>query len=495
MWPRSAPQTNVTGCKWVLKKKYNSDGSVAKYKARLVCKGFTQMEGIDYHETFAPTLKMKSLRIMLTIAAVFDYEMKHLDVPTAFLNATLKEVVYMAQPPGQQAGGANIVIKLVRAIYGTKQASHEWSEELSRFVEEDLGFTRCKSDTCLFVKKSRSGRVIILGVFVDDLLPEFHAEDRSEWNEYQKRLVDKYGVKDIGDAAWTLGMEIVRDRAKRSILLTHKLYQKNMLHRYGMDESASNKTPAEVEKLSLKDCPATIEEEGEIDRSEYMAMVGSLMYLAVTTRPDIGFSVSQLARYMQNPGKKHVVAAKRVMRYIRGTPNHGLRFAGQQSPNGERTMKIQALCDADWGGELDERKSRSGYLIYVNGCLVSYSSKLQKTVSLSSAEAEYFAISVATQEIIWIHQVLTEVTMGTVPVDTPVLQCDNRAAIAISSDDIHHERTKHIDIRHHFIREEVKQRRLVIEWIGTKEQIADIMTKPLGTLLFERFRDTIVFNQ
>jgi transposase InsO family protein len=488
------PETNVTGCKWVLKKKYNSDGQVAKRKARLVCKGFTQMEGVDYHETFAPTLRMKSLRIMLTIAAVFDYEMKHLDVPTAFLNAKLKEAVYMAQPPGQQIGGANTVIKLLMAIYGTKQASHEWNDELSQFVVEVLGFSRCKSDTCIFVKKSRSGRAIILGVFVDDLLPVFHAEDSQEWNEYQSRLVERYGVKDMGDAAWTLGMEIQRDRARRCILLTHKLYQKNMLHRYGMDESAPNKTPAEMEKLSLKDCAATIEEESEVDRSEYMAMVGSLMYLAVTTRPDIGFAVSQLARYMQSPGKRHVVAAKRVMRYICGTPNHGLRFDGASSENGQKTMMIQAQCDADWGGELDERKSRSGYLIHVNGCLVSYSSKLQKTVSLSSAEAEYFAISVALQEIIWIRQVLTEVLMGTVPVATPVLQCDNRAAIAISSNDIHHERTKHIDIRHHFIREEVKQKRLILEWIGTKDQAADIMTKPLGTQLFEKFRDAIVFN-
>ena len=148
-----------------------------------------------------------------------------------------------------------------------------------------------------------------------------------------------------------------------------------------------------------------------------------------------------------------------------------------------------------WGGELDERKSRSGYLIRVNGCLVSYSSKLQKTVSLSSAEAEYFAISVALQEIIWIRQVLTEVLMGTVPVATPVLQCDNRAAIAISSNDIQHERTKHIDIRHHFVREEVKQKRLALEWIGTQDQAADIMTKPLGTQLFEKFREVIVFSQ
>jgi hypothetical protein len=366
---------------------------------------------------------------------------------------------------------------------------------LSQFVEKNLGFTRCKSDTCIFVKKSRSGRVMILGVFVDDLLPLYDPRDRDEWCLYQSQLVKKYDVQDMGDATWVLGMEITRDRKLRTILVTHKLYQKNILIRYGMMESAGNKTPAEVEKLTIKDCPATIEEESVIDKSEYMAMVGSLMYLSITTRPDICFAVSQLARYMQKPGRKHVVAAKRVMRYIRETPNHGLKLDGKILEGGHQKMRITALCDSDWGGEGDERKSRTGYLIKINGCIVSYSSKIQKTVSLSSAEAEYYAISVTVQELLWIGQVLRELMMDTVQLETPLLWCDNRAAIAISNNDIHHDRTKHIDIRHHFIREEVNQKRLKIEWISTKEQVADIMTKPLGVAPFQEFRDKIVFQK
>jgi hypothetical protein len=231
-----------------------------------------------------------------------------------------------------------------------------------------------------------------------------------------------------------------------------------------------------------------------VDRSEYMAMVGSLMYLSITNRPDISFAVSQLSRFMQNPGVKHVTAAKRIFRYIRGTPNYGLKFDGKWITGGDKTMKITALCDADWGGEIDERKSRTGYFVYINGCIVSYSSKIQKTVSLSSAEAEYYAISVAAQEISWIRQVLAEIMLGSVEFEIPVLKCDNRAAISISSKDVHHDRTKHIDIRHHFIRDEISQKRLQIEWTSTKEQVADILTKPLGAILFQRFRDEIVFK-
>jgi len=221
------------------------------------------------------------------------------------------------------------------------------------------------------------------------------------------------------------------------------------------------------------------------------------MYLAITTRPDIMFAVSQLSRFMQNPGEKHVTAAKRVLRYIRGATGYGLKFDGKQipgeaNPKPKQKLSITVDCDADWGGELDERKSRSGYLVRINGSIVSYASKIQKTVALSSAEAEYYAISVAAQEIAWISQVLSEILMGTMEHSIPILHCDNRAAISISSKDIHHNRTKHIDIRHHFIRDEIQQKKLQIEWISTKEQVADILTKPLGNILFQGFRDLIV---
>lgn len=485
--------TNITGCKWVLTKKYKSDGTVERFKARLVCKGFTQVEGVDYNETFAPTLKMKSLRILLTMTAVLDYEIKHLDVPTAFLNSTLKETVYMAQPPGYEKGGASAVIRLIKAIYGTKQAPHEWNVDLSHFIESVLGFSRCKGDTCVFTKQSKSGRVLLMGVFVDDIVPLFHREDRVEWNALQQELVKKYEVKDMGDASWVLGMELTRDRSARTLLLTHKLYEKNMLLRFGMHESSLNRTPAEVEKLSVKDCPSTSEEERLVDRSEYMALVGTLTYLCTTTRPDISFAVSQLSRFMQNPGEKHVTAAKRILRYIRGTPGYGLKFKGSSELGGKR-INVTALCDADWGGDTDERKSRTGFVVLINGCIVSYSSKMQKTVSLSSAEAEYYAISLAMQEILWIMQVLREMLLDVVEFEIPILKCDNRAAISISSKDIHHDRTKHIDIRHHFIREEVHQKRIRLEWTSTKEQVADILTKPLGAILFQRFRDQIVFK-
>lgn len=315
--------------------------------------------------------------------------------------------------------------------------------------------------------------------------------------EYQKKLVEKYDITDKGDASWVLGMEVTRDRKNRMIILTQQLKEKNILKRFGMQDCDSNKTPAEMERPSARDCPATIEEEKLINAEQFRAMVGALMYLSITTRPDIACAVSQLSRYMANPGRKHIIAAKRILRYLKGTSRYGLKFDGglcrSYFNDSNKQITITALCDADWGGDPDERKSRTGYIIKVNGCIVSWTSKLQKTVSTSSAEAEYMAISSTVKEIIWIQQVLQEITGNTVTMETPLLYCDNQAAIAISKNDIHHDRTKHIDISHHFIRQKVKEQKLILEWISTKEQVADILTKPLGSILFQQFRDKIVF--
>jgi hypothetical protein len=254
-----------------------------------------------------------------------------------------------------------------------------------------------------------------------------------------------------------------------------------------MTECKSNKTPEEAEKLSANDCPTTEEEKEQMKLKPYESIVGSLLYAAISTRPDISHAVNMVSRFMKNPGEKHWIACKRILRYLRGTSKLKLVFQGNAN---EKELVTTAYSDADWGGDLDERKSTTGYIIKVNDCLVSWVSKKQRTVALSSAESEYMAISAAVQEIKWINKMLEELMFKqTIPTK---LFSDSQAAIAISQNDIDHNRTKHIDIRHHFTRDAIKNKEVDLEWIPTAEQEADILTKGLGKVQFERLRNMII---
>jgi hypothetical protein len=474
------------GSKWVYKKKINSDGTVERFKARLCAKGFTQQEGIDYNETFAPVVKYKSLRIVLAVVVNKDYELQQMDVQTAFLNANIKETVYMKQAVGYEKGGADIVCKLNKTIYGTKQASHEWNNEINNFITNSLGFKRCISDTCIYVKISDSGNVMIIAIFVDDIISAFNHLDTAEWNHYKAQLSQKYTIKDLGNAEWILGMKITRDRSKRILCLDQEVYINKVLQLFNMNECKSSHTPEELEKLSDKDCPKKEEEKEHMKLKPYESLVGSLLYAAISTRPDLSHAVNMVSRFMKNPGERHWIACKRILRYLKGTNKLKLVFEANQNAE----LVTTAYTDADWGGDLDDRKSTTGYIIKVNDCLVSWISKKQRTVALSSAESEYMAISAALQEIKWINQLLEELTFKQ---QSPTkLFSDSQAAIAISGNDINHNRTKHIDIRHHFIRDAIKGKEVELEWVQTAEQEADILTKALGRIQFERLREKIM---
>ena len=487
------PGAHVMGCKWVLSKKRNSDGSLDRYKARVVAKGYTQEQGIDYNETFAPTLRYETLRVLLALAAAKDMAIDHIDISNAFLNGTMKETVYMQQPPGYETGGADMVCRLVKTIYGTKQAGNEWNNELNGFMLASLGFTRCKSDSCVYVKKSRTNQVITAGVFVDDILPFYLKEDQAEWMELKALLMAKYKARDMGSAHWVLGMTITRDRDRRTIHIGHELYLTKVIKEFGMDTCNATRTPAEGTVLSIKGSPATIEEgkSMNIDVSQYRAMVGSLMYASISTRWDLAQSVGALTRYMQNPGTAHVNAAKRVLRYIKGTLTRGLEYNGLNRDGTPSTeLTVTAYADADWASERHDCKSITGYMIKVNDCVVSWASKKQATVALSTAESEYYAISAATQQLIWTKQLLGEVTMGMSDIKATI-KTDSQSAMAMTSKDNMHNRTKHIDIKHHFVRDHIKKKTMQIQWVPTHHQLADILTKPLPKIQYERMRDRI----
>ena len=478
------------GCKWVFKHKINKDGEIERYKARLVAKGYSQKEGIDYTETFAPVLKYKSLRILLAIAAIQDMEVKQMDVETAFLNAEIKEEVYMEQPEGYHDGSPNNVYRLLKTIYGTKQAPYEWNNTLNDFIVNKLKFNRCQSDTCTYMTKSKKGNPMIIAVFVDDIIILYMKQDEEEWCGYKKQFMDKFKMKDLNDAEWILGIRITRDRNTRTIKLDHEIQINKSLETFRMSQCNPAPTPTEVRKLTMEDCPVTQEEKNEMAKVPYKSLIGSLQYIALSTRPDIAYAVNQLSRYLANPGPAHWQAGKRVLRYLKGTASECLLY---KDYSGDKNTKIEVFCDADWAGDHDDRKSTTGIIIKLNGCPIVWLSKKQSIVALSTAEAEYIAISTALQELLWINQYLTEIEQK--DTEVAVMKSDNQAAIQLATNDTYHSRSKHIDIRHHFIREIVRRGEVELRYVGTREQEADLNTKGLDANTFKRLRDRIVSRQ
>jgi Reverse transcriptase (RNA-dependent DNA polymerase)/gag-polypeptide of LTR copia-type/GAG-pre-integrase domain/Integrase core domain len=469
--------------RWVFKTKLNSDGTIEREKARLVAKGYSQIEHVDFTETFAPVMKYKSLRIVLAFATIKDYEIEHLDVQTAFLNATLKEDIYMKQPEYYEVkskGEKELVCKLNKSIYGLKQASNEWNKEISNTIKS-FKFNQCKSDTCVYWKQSINNNVIILAIFVDDIIVIHSPQDNAEWDKLKEQFKNKYKIKDNKNSNFILGMRI--ERGGNSLKISQPLQIDKVLKEFEMDNCKSKDTPSELLKLSEADCPITEDDKLKMEHFPYKSLVGNLLYLSICTRPDISYSVNRVSRFMKNPGEKHWIACKRILRYLKSTSELGLSY--QNNRNDDKII-LSGYCDADWAGDVDDRKSTTGYIIKINGCLINWVSKKQSTVSLSSAEAEYMSISATIQEMQWIRSLLKELNILSEQV--PILYCDNQSAIAISENDKFHNRTKHIDIRHHYIRETIKNKEVELKWIASESQEADILTKSLSKPLFEQMR-------
>ncbi len=478
------PDRKAVSNKWVFKTKLNSDGTIERFKARLCAKGFTQVQFIDFNDTYAPVMKYKSLRIILALATILNYDIQHLDVQTAFLNATLKEEVYMKQPEYYEVkskSGKELVCKLNKSIYGLKQASNEWNKEVSNTIIS-FGFIQCKSDICVYMKYSKNSNLIILAIFVDDIIVIHSPSDNDEWSDLKNKFMMKYSIKDYKNANFILGMKI--ERGVNSLKISQELQVNKTLKQFQFDSIRFKSTPSETSaKLSEIDSPSSDEEKGKMKSIPYMSLVGNVLYLSICTRPDISFSVNQVSRFMKNPGEKHWIAGKRILRYLASTSDLGLHY---QNDRTDGMIVLIGYCDADWAGDIDDRRSTTGYAIKLNGCLINWLSKKQDTVALSSAEAEYIAISDTVKEMKWIKSLLAELKLLS---DTiPILYCDNQSAIAISETDKHHNRTKHIDIRHHFIRDYIKNKIIKLKWIESSEQQADILTKSLGKPLFEKLR-------
>ena len=419
------PGKRVIGCKWVYKVKTNSDGSFERYKARLVARGFDQKFGSDYDETFCPVVHMESLRTLIALSTQRGLELYHVDVHTAFLNGTLREEVYMKQPTGYER--EHLVCRLRKSIYGLKQSSRCSNTALDAQLER-MGFSQSKSDPCIYVSGGEDA--FYIGVYVDDMI--LAGKDKAKMKALKEELSSKFDIKDLGKLSNFLSMSIVQNREEGETWIGQPTYTEKLLTKMGMSDCKPVKTPVDPGNRLVK----ADQDEEALEQLPYQSVVGSLMYLATCTRPDIAYAVGMLARFSSKPNRSHWVAAKRVLRYLKGTMNFGLFYKGGSG--------VLRYSDADWGGDVDDRKSTSGYMLQIAGGPVSWKSRKQDTVALSTAEAEYVALSIAAQECVWMRRLLSE--LGNPPGGPTTILEDNQSSIATARNPQFHGRAKHIDI-------------------------------------------------
>jgi hypothetical protein len=425
-----------------------------------VAKGFMQREGVDFTEVFAPVSKHTTLRTLLAVVVEQDMHLHQLDVKTAFLNGELEESIYMVQPPGYEQGGPDTVCHLRKALYGLRQAPRAWHTKLKKELEQN-GFKASEADAGLFILDEGEHKVYLL-VYVDDIL--IASKDMGSVEHAKKVMSSSFDVRDLGEARFFLGMEIVRDRAAGVIKLSQTKSIMDAVTRFGVGEAKVTRTPLSVSTQLTKTGSKPVDK----TQVPYMELVGTLLYLASCTRPDISQAVGALSRYMAQPTEQHWKAAKGVLRYLSGTTTVGIVFSKSGS-------SLVGYCDSDYAGDVDSRRSTTGYVFTLMGGAISWSSKLQSTVAASTAEAEYMSAASAVKEALWLRKLLSDFElMSSEPL---LLYCDSQAALKLLVNPIVSVRSKHIDVLHHFARERVARKEVKFEYLSTDLMIADCLTK------------------
>jgi transposase InsO family protein len=471
------PGANIMGSKWIYDIKWDGEGNRIKDKARLVGKGYTQQLGVDYNETWAGVTRLESVRMTAAIAAKHDLELWRIDFVGAYLNSLTKEDIYMAQPEGfVEPGYEDHVCKLVHTIYGTMQGGNDWFWTLDSTYDK-LGYTTSRADPCVRYKKE--GRNYTLtNTYTDDV---FGASKSGEEAKKRKEEIGKvWEAKDVSETEFFLGMKVQQDLKLGTVRFTQRPYWESVINRFNLGGIVPRNTPLPVGIiLDNNMSPKTDSEKKIMDDKPYRSVLGSVMWGQLATRPDLSFAVSLLTRFQANPGIEHWNALIHVIGYINNTIDYGLTYSR------DADLSPSAFVDADYGGCKDTRRSTSGYVFTMSGGAVSWSSKRQATVALSTVEAEYVAMSRCAQQLVWMHSWLDEVMIEH---STPgIIRGDNRGAIALTRNSRDHGKVKHIDIRHHYIRDLIKSNAILIEQVSSVENLADLFTKPLPRDHHHRF--------
>ncbi|KAD7478171.1 hypothetical protein E3N88_01307 [Mikania micrantha] len=461
---------NLVGLKWLYKTKVGPDGKIVKYKARLVAKGYSQQYGVDFLETFAPVARFETIRVVVAIAAQMGWPIHQLDVKSAFLNGDLSEEIYVEQPEGFLVKGKEqMVYKLHKALYGLKQSPRAWYAKIDGYFAEH-GFRRSANEPTLYIKQLDTDSIIYVCLYVDDIICT--ASTSFLIAEFKHGMKIAFEMTDMGFLEYFLGLEVFQN--SKGIFLGQKSYVVNLLKKFGMSNCNIEATPVNVlEKLQMEDG------QDKVDAELYRSLVGGLIYLT-HTRPDLAYAVSLVSRFIQSPSKNHFGAGQRILRYVAGTTNFGVWYK-KDAP-----ITLIGYSDSDWASSIDNRKSVSAYVFMLGTGAVSWCSKKQLTVALSSTEAEYIASTGAACQGVWIRRILED--LGFKQDGATVIYCDNNSAINLSKNPVLHSRSKHIELKYHFIRDLVAQNQIKLEFCDTHHQVADVLTKGLTREKFVFFR-------
>ena len=457
----------AVGGRWVFTLKNASKSPI--FKARYVAKGYAQVEGRDYFDTFAPTPKITTIRSVMQISAHNNLLVHQMDVKTAYLNAPIDCTIYVAQPEGYRSPG-NLVWKLKKSLYGLRQSGKNWNDCIHKFFTKS-GFTRSDSDPCMYHKTDDSGYVIIV-VWVDDII--LSGTSLECLNKMKQLLKNRFKMKDLGPIDSFLGIKFLQTEG--GITMDQSVYLRNILDKFDMSNAKPRSTPCELNPSASN--PSQTSENHTPRR--YREIVGSLIYAMICTRPDICWVVTKLSQHLDNPDDADWVMAKHVLRYLKGTLHQKLYYT-----KSDGDLCLVGVSDSDWGSSVDDRRSTTGYVFMLNpsGPPISWKSQKQQTVALSSCEAEYMALAAAVQETLFLHMLLRRYLNQ----ESVNIFVDNQGTIDLASKYSTEKRSKHIDIRYHFIREKISSGFIELTHVPSEKNIADIMTKPSSKVKLERF--------
>ena len=447
-----------------------------------MAKGFAQRYGINYDKTTAPTVRLESFQTILHFAATFNWDLQQFDIKTAFLHGVLPEdeTMFMEQPPGFEAPGKeDWVMRLMKSIYGMKQASCVWNQTFDKAVKE-MGFERLQCEWCVYRRISSTG-TIIFAVHIDDIISA--ALSPEENTHFSTLLKSQWEITELGPPSFALGIAISRNRVNRTVSLSQTTKIDNLVTNYGQADAHSVDTPM-VAGLQLHRPDKTLPTPPEIsewaEKMPYRRLVGSLMYLAVATCPDIAYAICRLSSYLDCYRPEHWDAAIRVLRYLKGSRLYALVLGRKNS------LQLNGYSDSDYANCLDTSRSISGYCFTLGSGVISWSLRKQPTVADSSCYAEYIALHNASHKIIFLRQLLNGLSL--LPPGATHLFCNNNAATRLSEDHVWHSHTKHIRVKYHFTRERVLAGEITVSRVGSKNNTADIFTKPLARIDFHHLR-------
>ncbi|GJV70564.1 putative ribonuclease H-like domain-containing protein [Tanacetum coccineum] len=453
------------GTKWVYRNKKDERGIVIRNKARLVAQGYTQEEGIDYDEVFAPVARIEAIRLFLAYASFKDFVVYQMDVKSAFLYGKIEEEVYVCQPPGfEDPEFPDRVYKVEKALYGLHQAPRAWYETLSTYLL-DNGFQRGQIDKTLFIKRVKSD-ILLVQVYVDDII--FGSTKKKLCIEFEKLMHKKFQMSSMGELTFFLGLQVTQK--DDGIFISQDKYVDEILKKFGFSTVKTASTPMETSKPLLKDAEAE-----DVDVHLYRSMIGSLMYLT-SSRPDIMFVVCACARFQVTPKVSHLHAVKRIFRYLKGQPKLGLWYP-KDSP-----FYLEAYSNSDYAGASLDRKSTTGGCQFLGSRLISWQCKKQTVVSNSTTEAEYVATASFCGQVLWIQNQMLD--YGYNFMNTKIF-IDNESTICIVKNPVFHSKTKHIEIRHHFIRDSNEKKLIQMIKIHTDRNVTYLLTKAFDVGRFQ----------